>query len=157
MDAWWYECHGRFPAAADDTDRRRETSTADAVVHFGNTADDVSRLIIPFDNQTYGVELGLVDPVQVNVSGCGVMSSVLGMILHWGSTIRVSIELPVSTRHHRDMTEKLWKAMLNPNKQQQCPNVNCLKKIMYNTLTVANLWCWLIRHCILFSSAFGQN
>ena len=31
----------------------------------------------------------------------------------------MSIELPVATRHRRDMTEKLLKATLNPNKQQQ--------------------------------------
>ena len=30
----------------------------------------------------------------------------------------MSIEFPVATRHCRDMTEKLLKAMLNPNKQQ---------------------------------------
>ena len=47
------------------------------------------------------------------------MSSVSGMILQWGSTIKVSMELPVATRPFRDMTEKLLKAMLNPNKQQQ--------------------------------------
>ena len=29
----------------------------------------------------------------------------------------MSIELPVATRHRRDMTEKLLKATLNPNKQ----------------------------------------
>ena len=29
------------------------------------------------------------------------------------------IEHPVATRHHRDMTEKLLKVTLNPNKQQQ--------------------------------------
>ena len=65
--------------------------------------------------QTYGVELGLVD----SVSGCGIMSSVWCMILQWGSTINVSIELPVSTRQYRNMTENLLKATLNPNKQQQ--------------------------------------
>ena len=43
------------------------------------------------------------------------MSSVREMILQWGSTIKVSIELPVATRHCRDMTEKLLKATLNPN------------------------------------------
>ena len=43
------------------------------------------------------------------------MSSVWDMILQWGSTIKVSIELPVATRHRRDMTEKLLKATLNPN------------------------------------------
>ena len=37
----------------------------------------------------------------------------------WGSTIKVSIELPVATRHGHDMTEKLLKVTLNPNKQQQ--------------------------------------
>ena len=31
----------------------------------------------------------------------------------------MSVELPVATRHRRDMTEKLLKAKLNPNKQQQ--------------------------------------
>ena len=46
------------------------------------------------------------------------MSSVLGMILQWESTSKVSIALPVSTRHCRDMTEKLLKATLILNKQQ---------------------------------------
>ena len=45
----------------------------------------------------------------------GIMSSVWDMILKRGSTIKVSIELPVATRHRRDMTEKLLKATLNPN------------------------------------------
>ena len=31
----------------------------------------------------------------------------------------MSIELPVATRHYRDMTEKLLKVTLNPNKEQQ--------------------------------------
>ena len=31
----------------------------------------------------------------------------------------MSIELPVVTRHRRDMTEELLKVTLNPNKQQQ--------------------------------------
>ena len=43
------------------------------------------------------------------------MSSVWGMILQWGSTKKLSIELPVATRHRRDMTEKLVKATLNSN------------------------------------------
>ena len=47
------------------------------------------------------------------------MSSVWGIILHWGSTIKVSTEHPVATRHHCDMTEKLLKVMLNLIKQQQ--------------------------------------
>ena len=42
------------------------------------------------------------------------MSSVWD-ILQWGSTIKVSIELPVASRHRRDMTEKLLKVTLNPN------------------------------------------
>ena len=60
--------------------------------------------------QTYGLELGLATQFQDNVTGCGIMSSVWDMILQWGSTIKVSIELPVATRHCRDMTEKLLKA-----------------------------------------------
>ena len=47
------------------------------------------------------------------------MSSVWGMILQWYSTIKVSIELPAAIRHRRHMTEKLLKATLNPDKQQQ--------------------------------------
>ena len=43
------------------------------------------------------------------------MSSVWDMILPLGSTIKVSPELPVATRHRRDMTEKLLKATLNQN------------------------------------------
>ena len=56
---------------------------------------------------------------QDNVTGCCIMLSAWGMILQWASTIKVSIELPVANRHSRDMTEKLLKATLNPNKQQQ--------------------------------------
>ena len=51
------------------------------------------------------------------------MSSVWGMKLQWGSTIKVSIELPVATRSLRDMAEKLLNATLNPDKQQQHKNV----------------------------------
>ena len=47
------------------------------------------------------------------MTGCGIISSVWGIILQWGSTIKVSIELPVATRHRRDMTEKLLKVTLN--------------------------------------------
>ena len=61
------------------------------------------------------------------MTGCGIMLSVWGMILLWGSTIKVSIELPVATRHRRDMTEKLLEATLNPNKQQQYPVRHNLK------------------------------
>ena len=50
---------------------------------------------------------------QDNVTRCGIMSSVLGMILQWGSTIKVSVELPVTTRYHHDLSEKLLKATLN--------------------------------------------
>ena len=49
------------------------------------------------------------------MTGCGIMSSVWDMILQGGSTIKVSIELPVATRQRRDMTEKLLKATLIPN------------------------------------------
>ena len=41
------------------------------------------------------------------------------MILQSASTIKVSTELPVASRHRRDITKKLLKATLNPNKQQQ--------------------------------------
>ena len=51
-------------------------------------------------------------PVVKNGTSCW------NMILQWGSTLKVSLELPVATRHRRDMTEKLLKATLNLNKQQ---------------------------------------
>ena len=50
-------------------------------------------------------------------TSCGIMSSVWGMILQWGSTIKVSIELPVATRHRRGMTENLLKATFKQKKQ----------------------------------------
>ena len=52
------------------------------------------------------------------MTGCGIMSSVWGMKLLCGSTVKVSIELPVATRHCRDMTEKWLKVTLNQNKQK---------------------------------------
>ena len=45
---------------------------------------------------------------------------VWGMLLQWRSTIKVSTELPVTTRHPRDMTETLLKATLNPNNNNKC-------------------------------------
>ena len=53
------------------------------------------------------------------MTGCGVMSSVWGMIRQLGRTIIVCIGLPVSIRHRRDMTETLLKATLNPKKEEQ--------------------------------------
>ena len=41
------------------------------------------------------------------MTGYGIMSSAWDMILQWRSTIKVSIELPVATRHRRDMTENV--------------------------------------------------
>ena len=40
------------------------------------------------------------------MTGCGIMSSVWGMILQGGSTVKSEqYELPIATRHGRDMTE----------------------------------------------------
>ena len=60
------------------------------------------------------------------------MSFVWVMILQWGSTIKVSIELPFETRRRRDMTEKLLKATLNPNKQQQQRFLRMKSKMQQN-------------------------
>ena len=54
------------------------------------------------------------------------MSSVWDMILQWGSTIKVSIVLPVASRHRRDMTEKLLKTTLNPNTHTHPPFIHQL-------------------------------
>ena len=42
------------------------------------------------------------------------MQSVLRVILQLGSSIKVRIELPVATRHHRYMTDKLFKSNVKP-------------------------------------------
>ena len=41
--------------------------------------------------------------------------SVWGVIFQWGSTLKLSIELPATCRHRRDITERLLKATLSPN------------------------------------------
>ena len=41
--------------------------------------------------------------------------SVWDVIVQWGSTLKVSIELPATSRHRRDMTERLLKGTLSPN------------------------------------------
>ena len=48
--------------------------------------------------------------------------------------IKVSIELLVATRHSCDMTEKLLKAALNPNKQQQ-------QQSLCHTDPLSKIWC----------------
>ena len=50
----------------------------------GSSSDRVSAAASncsSLSTQTYGAELGLVDPVSNNMTGCGVMSSVWSMIL----------------------------------------------------------------------------
>ena len=96
--------------------------------------------------QTYRLELGLVDLCQDTVTGCGIMSSVWGMILQWGSTIKVSIELPVASRHCHDMTEKLLKATINRNKQEEemefqwyLPLWHCLKQFIVNWISIRGI------------------
>ena len=45
------------------------------------------------------------------------------MIFQWGSALKVSIELPATSRHGHNMTERLLKATLSPNqtnKQRNC-------------------------------------
>ena len=64
------------------------------------------------------VELGIgISQVSVSIMWLGGIScqSVLGMIFQWGSTLKVSIELPVTSRHRRDKTERLLKVTLSPN------------------------------------------
>ena len=65
------------------------------------------------------------------------MPSVWDMILQWGSTLKVSIELPAATRHRRDMTEKMLKATLNPNKHT-------------HTHTHKEIYVWIIINIIFF-------
>ena len=65
------------------------------------------------------------------------MSSVWGMILQWGSTIKVSIELPVATRHRRDMTKKSFKATLNLDKQLQHNFFSKITSVWYSKTNMA--------------------
>ena len=61
--------------------------------------------------------------------------SVLGMILQWGSTLKVSIELPATSRHHRrrDMTERLLKATLSPNQTNKLIHRHIRKQMQYTS------------------------
>ena len=63
------------------------------------------------------------------------MSSVWGKVLQWGSTIKVGIELPVATRHSRDMTEKLLKVTLNQNK-----HTNNFRCVWFIFVSPASAW-----------------
>ena len=66
--------------------------------------------------------------------------SVWGMIFQWGSTLKVSIELPVTSRHRRNMTERLLKATLSPNqtKLEMCPQYMDAPAVGYLTIKLQN-------------------
>ena len=66
---------------------------------------------------------------QDNVIGCGIVSSVWGMILQCRNTIKVSIELPVTTRHRRDITEKLLKATLTRTNNENTKDVPIIMEL----------------------------
>ena len=58
----------------------------------------------------HGFDRGLWNiKVVKNGNSC---SSLGSLTLHWSSTIKVSLELPATTRHRCDMTEKLLKSTL---------------------------------------------
>ena len=48
----------------------------------------------------------------------------------------MSIELPVATRHRRDMTEKLLKAMLNPNTQTHTHTQYVIRQSIQTSLEI---------------------
>ena len=56
---------------------------------------------------------------QYNVTGWNIMPCVWGMIFQWAATLKMSTELPATSRHCLDVTENLLKEMLNPIKQKQ--------------------------------------
>ena len=89
---------------------------------------------------------------QDNATGCGIMSHVWGMMLQWSSTIKVSIELPVATRYRHDMTEKLLKAKLNWNKQQQQRHKGCAHYIIL-VFFVTQIRRWGLIPCFVQLSA----
>ena len=72
--------------------------------------------------------LAFLTQLSVSIMWLGGIScqSVWGMIFQWGSTLKVSIELHVTSRHYRDMTERLLKVMLSPNQtnNQLCCKLN---------------------------------
>ena len=53
---------------------------------------------------------------QYNVTGWNVKSCVWGVICQWGSSVNVSIELPVTSRTRHDINVRLLKATLGLNK-----------------------------------------
>ena len=95
------------------------------------------------------VELGIgTGQLSVSIMWLGGISchSVWGMIFQWGSTLKVSIELPVTSRHHRDMTERLLNAMLSPNQTNN--HVNCLH---------CRWFLWNIRQAYFLTGLMGKK
>ena len=92
--------------------------------------------------QTYQVELDWSTQCQYNVTGSGIVSSVWGMILLSGSTIKVSIELPIATRHRRD---KLMEPELTHFSETFPSNSNDLECIKMGTTKPR---CIMFRHSL---------
>ena len=68
------------------------------------------------------------------------MSSVWGMILQWGSTTKVTIVLPVATRHCRDMTEQIVEIDV---KLEQTNISNTCSKC---TFVCGDIWTYFLFH-----------
>ena len=65
------------------------------------------------------VELELVSSVSVMWLGGITCQRVWGVIFQWSSTLKVTIELPATSRHRRDITEWLLKATLSQNQTKK--------------------------------------
>ena len=68
--------------------------------------------------------------------------SVSGVIFQWGSTLKVSIELPATSRHCHDTTERLLKGTLSPNQtnKQMCYNQGSWLGFIEQWLKVGRIW-----------------
>ena len=100
-----------------------------------------------------------LDVVSCQVSGALYFSEAASVRQHYKS------ESPVTTRYHRDMTEKLLKGMLNPNKQQQ-HILMALNKQALSCSYLPILLCfsnmhsyklWLVKRICIFEHSFITN
>ena len=84
----------------------------------GRVIPKTLKMVLSIKKVELGIGTGQLSVSIMWLSGIS-CQSVLAVIFQWGSTLKVSIELPATSRHRRDMTERLLKATLSPNQSNQ--------------------------------------
>ena len=66
------------------------------------------------------------------------MSKCLGRDIQCSSTLKANIELPATSRHHGDMTERLLKVTLSPNQTNKLMKLHITH--MQSTVSVLDIF-----------------